>query len=77
MKPIVDFRGSQRTIGPGRALKLLALRLNNNNMPHGWHTLGIIHRGVKTVGRELSWCSLRPEYQKALAPFFIPILESK
>ncbi len=30
-------------------------------------------RGIKTVGREPSWCRPNSEYHKALAPFFIPI----
>ncbi len=50
MKPIVDFRGSQRTIGPDRARKLLALLLNNNNMPHGWQILGIECKDVLSIG---------------------------
>ncbi len=47
--------------------------------PHGWHTLDIeckgvfVHRGIKTVGQEPSWCRPNSEYHKALAPFFIPI----
>ncbi len=46
---------------------------------HGRHTLDIeckgvfVHRGIKTVGRESSWCRPNSEYHKALAPFFIPI----
>ncbi len=31
-----------------------------------------IHRGIKTVGLEPSWCRLNSEYHKSLAPFFIP-----
>ncbi len=32
----------------------------------------VIHRGIKTVDREPSWCRLNSDYHKALAPFFIP-----
>ncbi len=32
----------------------------------------VVHRGIKTVGREPSWCMLNSEYHKALAPFFLP-----
>ncbi len=32
----------------------------------------VVHRGIKTVGRELSWCRLNSEYHKALASFFNP-----
>ncbi len=47
--------------------------------PHGWHTLDIeckgvfVHRGIKTVGREPSWCRPNSEYHKALAPFLFPV----
>ncbi len=33
----------------------------------------VVHRGMKTVGREPSWCWLNSEYHKALAPLFISI----
>ncbi len=32
----------------------------------------VVHRGIKTVGRESSWCRLNSEYHKAFALFFIP-----
>ncbi len=41
--------------------------------PHGWHTLDVeckgvfVQRGIKTVGREPSWCRPNSEYHKALA----------
>ncbi len=46
---------------------------------HTWYRMHgcVVHRGIKTVGREPSWCRLNSEYQKALAPFFIPSLGSK
>ncbi len=31
----------------------------------------VVHRGIKTFGREPSWYRLSMEYLKALAPFFI------
>ncbi len=37
----------------------------------------IVHRGIKTVGREPSWCRVNSEYHKALAPFIIPCYGSK
>ncbi len=54
------------------------LEEEQGQLPHGWHTLDIeckgvfVHRGIKTVGREPSWCRLNSEYHKALASFFIP-----
>ncbi len=59
--------------------KTLELVEDSNSSPHGWHALDIeckcvfVHRGIKIVGREPSWCRPNSEYHKALAPFFIPI----
>ncbi len=42
---------------------------------HTWYRMQgcVVHRGIKTVGREPSWCRLNSEYHNALAPFLIPI----
>ncbi len=41
---------------------------------HTWYRIQgcVIHRGIKAVGREPSWCRVTSEYHKALDPFFIP-----
>ncbi len=32
----------------------------------------VVHRGIKPVGREPSWCRFNSKYHEALAAFFIP-----
>ncbi len=39
---------------------------------YGRHIHDVECKGVKTVGREPSWCRLNSEYRKALALLFIP-----
>ncbi len=36
----------------------------------------LVHRGIKTVGREPSWCRLNSEHRKALAPPLFPAKEA-
>ncbi len=43
-------------------------------MAHTWYRMQgcAVHRGIKTVGREPSWCRLNSECHKAFAPSYIP-----
>ncbi len=55
-------------------VRLTTILKRSARAAHIWYRMQgrVVHRGIKTVGREPGWCRLNSEYPKALAPFLIP-----
>ncbi len=57
------------------AINLLVHALTTTHSTGGTHLIKnerVCIKGIKTVGREPSWCRLNSEYHEALASFVIP-----